>query len=118
MLIDVCGAHSDGDVWMCGADSGRHAPFGAPPPSLLRMIMRGEGSESKGLCCCGGKQTSDAERVARTGFYFVIASEAKQSRYWAAKVWIASSRSLSSAGHFGPDPLAPRNDEVWSASRE
>jgi hypothetical protein len=25
--------------------------------------------------------------------------------------WIASSRSLSSAGHFGPDPLAPRNDE-------
>ncbi len=35
----VCGAHSDGDVWMCGADSGRHAPFGAPPPSLLRMIL-------------------------------------------------------------------------------
>ena len=46
------------------------------------------------LCCCGGWQTSGAERVARRNFYFVIASEAKQSRLWAAKVWIASSLSL------------------------
>ena len=49
------------------------------------MIMRGEGSESKGLCCCGGWQTSGAERVARRDFYFVIASEAKQSSYLICK---------------------------------
>jgi len=39
----------------------------------------------------------------------VIASAAKQSRA-AKKVWIASSRSLSSGAH-SRDPLAPRNDD-------
>jgi hypothetical protein len=49
---------------------------------------------------------------------FVIASEAKQSRGNPGNAieseppsWIASSRSCHRAGHFGPDPLAPRNDE-------
>ena len=48
------------------------APLGAPLPSLLRMILRGEGSESKGLCCCGGLQTSGAsasrERIRFSSF--------------------------------------------------
>ena len=48
------------------------APFGAPLPSFLRMITRGEGSESKGLCRCGGSQTSGAERVARTNSFYPL----------------------------------------------
>ncbi len=39
----------------------------------------------------GRDEVERAERAARTNFYFVIASEAKQSRFWAARVWIASS---------------------------
>ena len=47
--------------------------------------------------------------------FFVIASEAKQSRA-KKEDWIASSRSLSSGAH-SRDPLAPRNDGKRSVRR-
>ncbi len=65
-------AQVSGDTSLCGADSGRHAPFGAPLPSLLRMILSENRTPLFGIIREPGAnllrclQTSGAERVART----------------------------------------------------
>jgi hypothetical protein len=46
-------AHSAGNIRMCGADNGWHAPIGAPPPS-------------SGASLHGFRQSSGARRAART----------------------------------------------------
>jgi hypothetical protein len=71
-----------GDVCRCRADMVGIAPFGASPPSFLRMIL----SENRTplfaiMRCCRGRillawwcgRTRTRRRAARTIFYFVIA---------------------------------------------
>ncbi len=112
-------ALAGGNVCRCGAD------IGWMRLSALRFPLYEPGASLKESCCRGPEQTSDADGVARTRFHFVIASEAKQSRFLAAKVWIASSLSLSSGRPLWAGPVGssqcwvdgPRRHQVCQAGR-
>src|SRR5437667_11271637 len=65
----------------------------------------GQREESRGW---PGRPTKPTKRCERPA---VIASDSEAIHAAAKKVWIASSRSLSSGAHSG-DPLAPRNDGI------
>jgi len=65
--------HSDGDVRMCGADSGRHAPFGASPPFDCRGRILKELRS-----WLGGRKARTPQRAART-LAFILPCEVKRS---------------------------------------
>jgi len=61
-------AQASGNTSLCGAD-----PMNLRLSALRLPLYEPEANLKELRCRCGGRQTSGAQRVARTRFYFVIA---------------------------------------------